>query len=210
MNGLNSQFRRLSRPLQWALLGLLALGLYFVVVEPALVKVSELNEKADDLSQRLATARTRRERTVQLGRAIKGGQERYGAVLSPGENPDERMQAFASMVGGVLKEHGVDQYRLETRPPVQITQGVLRQTFSRNGKSVLRAVSDCRFSASPETVSAVLASLEQSSVVGSVSNVQIRKADALRGESQVRELTVDLAIEAWVLDAESTRRGGTE
>ncbi|MCA9278941.1 MAG: hypothetical protein H6815_13265 [Phycisphaeraceae bacterium] len=208
MSRIISLYRGLSRPLQWAAIGLLVLGAYFAVAEPAIIKTSQFNEKADELSQQLDTARARRDRSVQLSRAIKGGQERYGKVLPPGENPDERMQIFATMVGDVLKEHGIDEYRLETRPAVQISQGVLRQAFSRNGKSVMRAVSDCRFSASPETVSAVLSALEQSPAVGSVSNVQVRRSDALRGESQARELTVDLAIEAWVLDVDAGRRGG--
>lgn len=204
------RFNSLPRAVRWAAYaGAIVIG-YFVVVEPALVYKQSLDTAADEAYAVLRAAKDQTHRSEGRSMDVRVGRKRYGEVLAPA-GPDEagvraRMLAFSQRITEILDRHAVTGRQETTPQSGRLSPGPLSAHYAsvlRGEATLLRMVRDIEFTASPETVAAVIADLESTPEISALTRVQIRKADAGRSGAASRLVTVNISAETWIV----TRRG---
>lgn len=188
MNSLIRVFRDLPRAARWALLGAVALVAYFGLIEPALDSLNDLNSRADAQRLALMELNTKSAADEQIGLGVR----RFGRVLLPGD-PQVRPVEFNRKVLAVLEKHGVRNHTNTTRT-VPLGSGQLQSELG-SGAQVQRLIREIQFEAAPEAVAGVIADLESTPEVASVSRVQLRRVEA---EGVSRLLRATIAAEAWI------------
>lgn len=204
------RFNSLPRAARWAAYaGAIVVG-YFAVVEPALLYKQALDTAGDEAQVVLRAAKEQTQRSEGRSMDVRVGRKRYGEVLLPA-GPDEssiqaRTLAFSRRITEILDRHEVTGRQETTPQSGRLPPGPLSAHYAGvlRGEVVLsRVVRDIEFTASPETVAAVVADLESTPEVSALTRVQIRKADVGRGGEASRLVTANISAETWIV----TRRG---
>lgn len=199
MTSVIDRFRILPRAARWAALGGGVILAYFVVVEPTLDSMNKFSSRADAKEAMLASHAKSAETLRNAAETIEKGVRQYGRVDMPGD-PEQRPLEFNRVVDEVLKKHGVLE-QTSTSRVAPFGQGPLMGKFGQEFR-IDRMLKDINFTAEAPVAAAVLADLERSPVVATVSRVQIRQAETRdRGNPLVR---VSLTVEAWLLVKKST------
>jgi len=192
------RYRQAPRVVQWALLATAGLVLYFawekgiypitarwnrdaVAIESKVTQVRASGALADDL--------------LKMKPLVTG----IGPVSVPaGESAG--FAAFTDVVNTVLEEHRIgDQNRsFDLRSRGNLPKTAL--TSMNQGKRVERLTGDLKFNATPEEAIAVIAALESSPDIEQINSVRITKDAG-------GKVKVQLALEAWVLAAETAKAG---
>jgi hypothetical protein len=203
MNRLIAQFRALPRAARWALAATLAILAYFVVVEPTLDATNRLTARNDQLAAGLKQEAALKAADSPQGRAIADGQRSFGQPLLPTDKaatPD----AIHRVVDAVLTRHGVTK-RTKNERQIPIQGDNLTALLGPDAQrlTVDRLVLDVTFEATPETVAAIVAELEQAKEITAVARVEMRKAEAGRGAAAEpapgRFVKATISPESWIV-----------
>lgn len=189
--------------MKWAVLALAGIGAYFVIERWWLDVLSDLDRQATAREAELASLRSRANVSSGAGAEVAAGVARYGVVREP-VDAQTGANSISKRLGQVLGERGVKQYTATTRAPALLPSGPLSPAGAID--RVERLVTDVQFEASPETFTAVLADLEQSPEVSSVSRVQVQRGGSAGPNANARIVRVNLSVETWV---KSTRSGAS-
>lgn len=170
---------------------------YFVVVERVIDRINAASARADD--REIALAVLAKDPIGAQSSEVALGVRKFGAVELPGD-PEVRSVAFNRRVVEVLSKHKIRNDASTTRT-MPLGNGPLKSAYTEEER-IDRIVREVQFSATPEELAAVIADLESSPEVASVSRVQLRRGD--NQDTAARQLKVTLAVETWVVN----RRGG--
>jgi hypothetical protein len=187
-------FSALPRAAKWALTGLVVVALYFLVIERMMDLINVINGKADISANTLSKFAASSEPQKHALETLKLGFRTFGDVDFPADQA-ARTGAFNSTVDRILKEQRVSNAKSRTKN-APLGQGPLANKLGSDQR-VERVVRDIEFDATPEAITQVIADLERSPVVATVSKVQIRSVDTKDKSS--RQLHAALTAEAWVL-----------
>jgi len=190
--------KSLPRAMRWALVGLVAILLYFAAVEPALDRLNKVAYSAeqDEANLRAFTAQGgAQQKAVQT---LELGMSHFGQVEFLGDEATRPFQ-FNSAVDKILKDNEVLNAKSQTKNQA-LGQGALTAKMGPEFR-VMRHVRDIEFDATPEAVAAVVAALERSPVVATVSRVHVRKIEGREGGERTVHATI--TAEAWI----STKKG---
>lgn len=215
MKGLIARFAAMPRAARWLILGGVGIGAYFALVEPVLDATAKLNAACASRLARLETAARDHPTDSSVESDVKLGVQRYGLVSMPGA-PKDRSEALNRRIAQVLMAHSVRDVTTTVKE-TPLSGNALARELSAGGSGgaasaesgsdirVDRLVTELQFEASPETVAAVVADLEKSPEIATVSRLQVRKAVASGGGgggngskgSSSRLVKAVIAAEAW-------------
>lgn len=184
------RYKSWPRAVRWLVWFGAAMILYFAVAEPLVDLTVEANARAaiyraklDSYDLKLAAAKTE-------AADLALGMRRFGRVDMPGE-AQRRPGAFNTHIGEILRRHNV-QGETTRGSNGTLRVGPLSEIYA--GQRVGTRVREIEFTGSPEQIAAVLADLEQSSVIASISAIDITQADDRRS----RTLSARITAEAWI------------
>lgn len=189
---LAQRYTALPRAARWLIIGLGVVVLYFLILEPVLNQYNRVAAKVQSRSQTLAAYERDKEQIKAAGATVRVGVSRYGNVsFEFSEKSDARVSEFNEAVASILRKHGVSQVTRTARPATLGSGPLL--TAVGPAYRVERLINEYQFEAEPETVTAVVADMERTPLVSSVSRVQMRKGDARDG----RRVKATIAAELW-------------
>ena len=195
----SQRFAQLPRAAQWALVG--AVVIIALLFTDYLWKFADdWKDKADGIrSQVRQAARTNSEfdRIDWMKDLISG----VGPVVKP-TNEGDANKALTQSVNAILKLHSVSNDDFKIRPPARLPTGTLEKILRGRSQRIERLTGELRFDANSEHTLAIIAELESSEDIESVSHVRLNK---LPGAGK---LSVRLTVEAWILSSVSRRGTG--
>lgn len=194
MSDLMRKLGALPRAARWGLAFVVLLALYFVAIEPAIEWRNRISAGADRDAAMLSRFEAADDTVKRARDTVLTGQFHFGEVEYPGD-PETRPLAFNRAVDEVLRKHGVSGQTSTTRT-VAMGSGPLTSRVGATHR-VERLTRQIEFQAAPEAAAGVIADLEQSPLVATISNVQVRQLDA-RDKAE-RAVTTSLTVEAWLL-----------
>jgi hypothetical protein len=193
MAELKARWQAMPRAMRWAVYALIGFAAYFALIEPAIDKTNALANRADihEATLRAFTAEGgAQQKHVQT---LELGMRRFGEVEFLGDESTRPLQ-FNAAVDRILREHAVSNAKSVTKP-ASLGQGVLTAKMGSEYR-VVRLVRDIEFDAPPEAVAAVVAELERTPVVATVSRVMVRR---LEGKAPGdRSVHATITAEAWM------------
>ncbi len=198
-----ARFQSFPRAIRWAILGAAVIILYFAVVEPVLDLTNRFSAKADLLAASLRKIRALQSADSDQGRVLASGQASFGTPLLP-IDPANTPDAIHHLVDRVLETQGVSvRTTNERRIPLRDEEFNI---LAGGAGSIDRFILDVTFDATPETVTAIVAQLEQSPQVAAVSRVEVRRPEAGRSGSSGaapagRTVKATVSSEAWIVAA---------
>jgi hypothetical protein len=189
-----SAFMNLPRAARWGLCAAVGVGAYFLLLEPIVDRVRMLSSASDSKAATLASHAKSSKALEDDAQKVALGVRRFGDVMEPGD-PEQRALEFNRAVDEILKKNGVREHTSTTRT-TPMGPGPL---VARAGAEfrIDRLIKDIQFNSEPEVAAAVIADLERTPVVATVSRLQIREADSR--DKSARQVRVSLAAEAWML-----------
>lgn len=179
------------RALIWAALGAAAIIGYFLVIEPALEARGRLAARADNLGDRLALVRRGAGEAERHAQRISLGRRQFGEVAMPGD-PQQRPIEFNRRIAEALREAGIGAHEARTRPG-PTARGPLQAAMGE-GAQIESLVTELEFTATPEQVSRVLATLELCPEVAAITRVDLSRSSSDGG----RQVAVTLTVETWI------------
>jgi hypothetical protein len=185
----------LPRAAKWALVALVAVALYFTVVERTIDLINAYSAGADLSATTLNKYAASSEPQKRALDTLKIGFRTFGDVDFPADQTT-RAGAFNSAVDKILKEQKVSAKSRTKNAP--LGAGPLNAKVGPDQR-IERMVRDIEFDATPEAVGAVVSALERSPVVAAVSKVQIRTIDSK--EKGARQVHAAITVEAWFLSS---------
>jgi len=187
-------FNAMPRALKWALFGLGLVLVYFGVVERSIEKINEASNLADqhEATVKAFTNEGGTKKAALTVQTLERGIRNHGDVEFPGDESTRTLQ-FNSAVDKILINAKVSGAKSSTKS-VSLSQGVLASKLG-NDTRVMRVVRDIDFEATPEDVAAVVAALERTPVVATVSRVSIR---TIEGKESERLVHATITAEAWI------------
>ena len=194
----SQRFAQLPRAAQWALVGAVAIIALLIYTDYLWKFADEWNDKADGIRSQVRQAAMTNSRLDQIDR-MKDLISGVGPVVKPTTEADAN-KALTQSVNEILKLHSVSNDDFKIRPPARLPTGTLEKIVQGRNQRVERLTGELRFDASPEHTLAIIAELESSEDIESVSHVRLNKLPG------TRKLSVQLRVEAWILSS-VTRRG---
>ncbi len=188
MNALSAWFAQSPRVVRWMVWFVGAMVVYFGVIEPAL----DVTQKAQ---LRAGTVESRIRRLVLLGnpdtdegRVSTQVLANFGKTELPA-SAGEAVYLLTRRVNQAFDDAGIEDR----------TQIEKRSTFRPRGSDERfeRIIIEVSFDARPQTISEVLAVLEASSEVTSVSRVRLDRSNRTGANAGVRTVRGTIAVEAW-------------
>ncbi|MEE8153640.1 MAG: hypothetical protein V3T53_01625 [Phycisphaerales bacterium] len=194
---LSQRFGKLPRAAQWALVGAVVIIGLLIYTDDRWKFADKWNDKADEIRSQVRQA-------ASSNGPLKGGRMRdlisgVGPVVKPTTEADAN-KALTQSVNAILKLHSVSNDDFKIRPPARLPTGTLQKIVQGRNQRVERLTGDLRFDATPAHTLAIIAELESSEDIESVSHVRLNKLPG------TRKLSVQLRVEAWILSS-VTRRG---
>lgn len=193
-NGIVTKLSSLPRS-ALLLLGLgLFLGLYFFIFEPMIDSTNRAMAAAESKSALIATYSKTAASLEDAASTVATGMKRLGIVEMPGD-PEKRPLEFNQAVDEILRRHAVRESTSNSRTS-PLGAGPLGARVGTEYR-VDRLQRDVQFTADPDIAVAVIADLERTPIVSTVSRLQIRQADGKdKGTKLVR---VTMTVESWLL-----------
>jgi len=201
MTELRTKWSGLPRSVRWLSAFLLFLGLYFLVVEPGVDRFRKFTTLGDVHEATLTKYAAAKDEVRRASETVKLGVAHFGAVEFPGDY-NQRSRELNTAIDDILQRNGVQGHTGTTRT-VAMGQGVLSKKVQEDSK-VERLTRTIDFTAYPGAVAGVLADLEQTPVVSTISAVQLRQAETRDGPG--RQMNVTITIETWVLAKKGSTR----
>lgn len=194
-----TQFRALPRSMQWALIAAVGFALFFMWYEVVRPISDDWKAAADEKQANLAEVRQSSQLSAELeSRTNRDLVAAFGPVEIPGSEAEGK-RGITADINEILRNYSVSGDSLDLRPSGRLRKGSL-PSIAR-GKKVTRLRGDLRFDADVEDAMAIIAELESSPKIESITSVRLNKLAQ-------RRLQVYLIIDAWVLSADDSRRVG--
>ena len=195
----SQRFAQLPRAAQWALVG--AVVIIALLFTDYLWKFADKwNDEADGIRSQVRDAALTNSGSDQIDR-MKDLISGVGPVVKPDTEGDAN-KALTQAVNAILKLHSVSNDDFKIRPPARLPTGTLDRIVRGRSQRVERLTGELRFDASSEHTLAILAELESSEDIESVSRVRLNKLPG------TRKLSVRLTVEAWILSSVAGRGTG--
>lgn len=209
MSTIIDRYRSLSRAGKWAVMALAGLAGYFGVVEPTLDARAGWVQRADSLEATLEEWATGGGAIASDAKAVSLGRQIFGEAAFPSTEAGQS-QALLQRLAAVMKAHGVRDYDIRERSLI-LPRGPLNDAPGVTGR-VKRIVRDVSFECSQDVLADVIADLERSKEVASISRVFVRKTTGTGGAraSSSKGLSVTIAVEAWAVDKEAGLASGSK
>jgi hypothetical protein len=189
-------FAKLPRAAKWGLAGVLVVVLYFGVIERDIDAINTVSSKADASAvtlQKFAASSGPQKRALDT---LQLGVRQYGDVDFPADQAT-RSVAFNKAVDKVLADQKVSGAKSRTKN-APLGQGPLTTKVGPDQR-IDRMVRDIEFDATPEVVEQVIAGLERSPVVATISKVQVHQVEGKDKSGRMVHATV--TAEAWFLSS---------
>ena len=196
----SQRFSELPRAAKWALIGGVIIFALLIYTDYLWKFADEWNDKADGIRSQVRQAAMTNSRLDQIDR-MKDLISGVGPVVKPNAEGDAN-KALTQSVNAILKLHSVSNDDFKIRPPARLPTGTLERIVQGRNQRVERLTGELRFDASPEHTLAIIAELESSEDIESVSRVRLNKLPG------TRKLSVRLTVEAWILSSAAGRRTG--
>ena len=196
----SQRFAQLPRAAQWALIGAVVIIALLIYTDYLWKFADEWNDEADGIRSQVRQAALTNsgfDRIDRMKDLISG----VGPVVKPTSEADAN-KALTQSVNAILKLHSVSNDDFKIRPPARLPTGTLEKIVQGRNQRVERLTGELRFDASPEHTLAILAELESSEDIESVSHVRLNKLPG------TRKLSVRLTVEAWILSSVARRGTG--
>lgn len=196
---LSDRFYALPRAIQWALLALAGVILFFIWDSYINPLNDEIAKEANRIQSHVKEIRDSRRlanelRKNELESLVTG----IGAVKPP-RGPAVGSAALTTAVNDLMKKHAIADEDFSLRSRGKLARNVLVQVLgSKRGE---RLTGDLKFSAKPEVALAILSDLEASPDVEQVSSVRLTK-------DQNGKVKVHYVLEAWVISSDAAAAGG--
>ncbi len=194
------RFAQLPRAAQWALIGTVVIIAMLIYTDYLWKFADEWNDEADGIQSQVRQAALTNSGFDRLDR-MKDLISGVGPVVKPTTEADAN-KALTQSVNAILKLHSVSNDDFKIRPPARLPTGTLEKIVQGRNQRVERLTGELRFDASPEHTLAIIAELESSEDIESVSHVRLNKLPG------TRKLSVRLTVEAWILSSVAGRRTG--
>jgi hypothetical protein len=183
----------MPRAVIWAILSAVAIGVYFLAVEPALVAIDDFNAKAETrLLERDRLTNQLRDRERDLLELAKG-ERTHGPVSALQPTRFAFVRAEAVIRDAILDLETIESSTVSSSEFGFQDEGLSREFLGAN-QELVRLVFNFNFTASPEDVIEAIRRFEASADIHSVSAVRLR----LAGQDQ-RQLAAQLTLEAWAI-----------
>ncbi|GAB4543789.1 MAG: hypothetical protein Tsb0013_00290 [Phycisphaerales bacterium] len=200
MQGLLARWKRLSRAVQWSILALIGLGIFYAVVDPVTRWANDMNVIANDNAEKLARLQEQASKRSEATGVLRRNARVFGDVLPPGPL-DERVQTASQRIDAILRGNNAGDLDFSTRSPVALGTRVLPGYVENPDNFELQRVTfDVSFTGTPETVVDILAQLERIPEITLIADLNLKRIDS-RG---ARLVQADLAPEVWGI----ARKGG--
>lgn len=194
----SQRFNELPRAAKWAIIGTVTIIGFLIYTDYLRTFANEWNSEADGIrSQVRQAASTNSE--LDGGRSMEDLISGIGVVEKPADEAKAN-EALTETVNAIIKRHTVSKDDFKIRRPARLPTGTLEKIVRGSNKRVEKLTGELRFEATSENMLAIIAELESSPDIESVSHVRLNKLSG-RGK-----LSVQLQVEAWIL-ASVTRRG---
>ncbi len=148
------------------------------------------NAESDRIEAILGRAEGNRE---QLPASIEAAVEALGPIRIPGTEAEGSL-ALAETITAAIGRHPVSNFSFDARAGSRLPPAALREIVSGTGERIERVVGEVGFSATPEQAAEILAALESSPDIESVSRLRMVRSPQLD-----RKVDVKLTVEAWIL-----------
>lgn len=189
------RFLALPRAMQWALLAVLGVMLFFAWDSYIAPLNDRVARRADSIANQVREIRANRSLTEELQRSdLKSVVTAIGPVKPP-RSPAAGGAAFTDVITELMKKHGISEQDFSLRSRGKLPKNALVQVL--NGKRAERLTGDLKFSAKPDVAVAILAELESSPDIEQVSSVRLTK-------DQNGKIKVQYTVEAWVIASEGS------
>lgn len=192
------RYRKLPRATQWALAAGIAVVVFLIYDSIVGPLTGSWNEQADEMLADVATATGGGQRARQVS-GLREPILALGVVSMPGTESDAN-QALHAIVNDVLKRHPVSRDSFNYHGAAKLPRGTLRDVLA-SGQSLERISGDLRFDAEPEEAMSIIAELEDSPNIESISSVRMTR------QAGPQKVTVDLTVDAWIVSADTRARG---
>ena len=196
----SQRFAQLPRAAQWGLIGAVVIIALLFYTDVLWKFADKWNDKADGIRsdvRQAALTNNGLDRIDRMKDLISG----VGSVVKP-TNEAKANEALTQSVNAILKLHSVSNDDFKIRPPARLPTGTLEKIVQGRNQRVERLTGELRFDATPENTLAIIAELESSEDIESVSHVRLNKLPG------TRKLSVRLTVEAWILSSVARRGTG--
>ena len=192
MQTMLQQYQKMSRAMRLATLAALALGLYFVWDNAIRPITNGLKDDANKIARNVSELHRIEAEAVKLRDLKKTLVWNIGPVRPPAAVA-EGSKKFNDVVLEVLQKHSATNTNFSSRTGNKLPRTAM--AAYANGKRIDRLTGDIKFDASPEKAAAIIAELEASPHIESISSLRIVRDTG-------RKVRVTLTIETWVLATE--------
>ena len=180
----SQRFDEFPRAAKWAIIGtviIVGLMFYFEVLRKS---ADGWNGEADGIQSQVRQSASSYSRLDDIGsmRDLISG---VGPVVKPTTEADAN-KALTQSVNKILKLHSVSNDDFKIRPPARLPTDTLEKIVKRSNQRVERLTGELRFDASPEETLAIIAELESSADIESVSHVRLNKLAGRKLSVQLR------------------------
>lgn len=198
MNRLMGVYAGLPRAARWGVLALLGLAGYFAVEALVLDPMNRMNNDANIAALTIQRAVDQAGRRAEADSTIALAVSRYGDVALPGDFQTVTAE-LDNAVQEVFKGRGVEPGRSNKRKPSPLGRDVMSGVLPAN-KEIQRIGLEVTFESDQALVGALIADLERSGVITTISEVNI-KTLADKGKVQAT-----IVPEAWIIVEKGARR----
>ena len=185
-------------PLRWKRL-LIAVGIVlgFVLYVDWVWPIAERwNAESDRIEAVLDRAEGNR---LELPNSLAATVESLGPIRIP-STEGEGSIALAETVNAAIRNHPVSNFSFDARAGARLPPAALREIASGAGDRVERVVGEIGFTSTPEEAADIIAELEASPDLESISRLRITRSQTLD-----RRVDVKMTVEAWVLGSRGRR-----
>lgn len=126
------------------------------------------------------------------------GPETFGPVFQLGSE-SEGAQSMAKAVVEIEKKYSTSNFSYDAQRASTRLTGA-----SANGEKISKVSGELQFECSPEVFSKIIADIESSSAIESISSIRLQRKEV------EKKLAIRMTIDAWVIPGKSARPGGTQ
>lgn len=194
MTNLKSRYQSMPRATKWLLWTCVGVMAFFFAVDPILASFANISSSADAKSAMLATYAKNEKALQRADETVRLGVRQFGEVQMPIES-ELRPLEFNRTVDEVLRTRDVRELTSTTRT-APLRPGPLTGKVPMDFR-VDKLMKDIGFVAKPADLAAIIADLERSTLVSTISQLQVRQVESRDSPDQL--VRVKLVVECWVL-----------
>lgn len=193
MHSLTARFRSYPVLLQWLLIGMTAVAVVLLWKDFIWARAVEWNERADAYERAVSDS----QRTVSnLPRTTQEAIVALGEMNPPGSKPDGAA-ALSREINAILARYNTTNEEVKDKAPVPFRRNEMPQIIPA-GRSGEKLSTEVRFSSSQEDAYRIIAELERSPHIATVSSVLIMRSQ----NPNMRQVVTRLSVESWVSTAD--------